>query len=240
VTTGSVENASTDADVYVTLYGMFGQSQEFKLNNPNRNDFEAGRTDHFSIKGPFLGALTKLRVRHNNTGSGPGWFLNSIKVENECTGAASVFTANRWLALTEGDRQTEVMLSPTAAPPVPITRYFRLHVGTGGQPNAGTDAHVYAQITGTGGTSVDTPLNTPGMDDFVPGWSQQFEVRAPSYIGSFQKIRMRHDNTGAYPGWFLKTLTVVDECMGQTYQFEPNTWLALSEPPYRIEMTFSI
>lgn len=46
------------------------------------------RKDTFSIQCCNLGELTKVKVRHDNTGSGPSWLLHSIEVrcEEEETG----------------------------------------------------------------------------------------------------------------------------------------------------------
>jgi hypothetical protein len=42
VYTGNVFFAGTDANVYITLYGELGQSQEIYLDQQGKNLFEAG------------------------------------------------------------------------------------------------------------------------------------------------------------------------------------------------------
>jgi hypothetical protein len=44
-----------------------------------------------------LGELTKLRVRHDGSGFGSGWFLDNIVVADEKGGKEWVFNCGRWL-----------------------------------------------------------------------------------------------------------------------------------------------
>ena len=46
------------------------------------------QTDTFTIYAIDLGALTKIRIRHDNSGNRPGWFLDRIDItdmNNEIT-----------------------------------------------------------------------------------------------------------------------------------------------------------
>ena len=44
--TGQLEGAGTDADVYIILFGEYGNSGQFPLDN-RFNNFERGKTDTF-------------------------------------------------------------------------------------------------------------------------------------------------------------------------------------------------
>jgi hypothetical protein len=80
VTTGNVRGAGTDAQVYLTLFGKNGKpTQKLHLKDSNnKNPFEKGEIDKFSVKGDYVGELTKLRIEHDNSGLGPGWFLDRV------------------------------------------------------------------------------------------------------------------------------------------------------------------
>jgi hypothetical protein len=80
VTTGNVRGAGTDSQVYLTLFGKNGkQTQKLHLKDSNnKNPFEKGEIDKFSVKGDYVGELTKLRIEHDNSGLGPGWFLDRV------------------------------------------------------------------------------------------------------------------------------------------------------------------
>ncbi|EDO40690.1 predicted protein, partial [Nematostella vectensis] len=79
VHTGDVFGAGTDARVFMTIFGENGQSPEFELNS-NRNDFERDHTDLFEVEVPRLGRLKKIRIRHDNTWFGAGWFLDKVRM----------------------------------------------------------------------------------------------------------------------------------------------------------------
>ena len=60
------------------------------------------RKDTFSIQCGELGELTKVRVRHDNTGVGPGWLLDSVEVKCEESEGVWVFPCGQWLEMCDG------------------------------------------------------------------------------------------------------------------------------------------
>src|SRR5947207_2234067 len=109
VITGTPDWAGTDANVYITLFGENGSSEETLLDNAD-NNFERDKTDIFSFVMEDLGNLEQIRIRHDNSGSGPGWFLKDVTVENQDTNENWVFPCNRWLATDEDDQQIDRVL----------------------------------------------------------------------------------------------------------------------------------
>lgn len=80
VVTGQLEGAGTDATVYIILFGEYGNSGQFELDNPS-NNFERGKTDTF-VSPPVsrpdmkdLGDLQKVRVSHDSGGKAPSGIL---------------------------------------------------------------------------------------------------------------------------------------------------------------------
>ncbi len=113
VTTGDVNNAGTNANVFITLFGDSASSDEKQLDTPNHDDFERGKTDTFNIlTSRNLGNLTRIRIRHDNSGFYKGWFLERIVITNVDTGRRWTFNAHRWLATDEGDHAIDVLLTP--------------------------------------------------------------------------------------------------------------------------------
>jgi hypothetical protein len=78
VKTGTIRGAGTDANVYLTLFGEKGDSGKRLLDNSS-NNFERGKTDEFGIECFDIGALKSAIIEHDNTGIGPGWFLDEVK-----------------------------------------------------------------------------------------------------------------------------------------------------------------
>jgi len=111
VETGDIPTAGTDANVYLTLYGVDGAGGE-RLLDTAKNNFEAGSADVFSIEMRDIGNIKRVRIRHDNTGIFPGWFLNRIIVHNEETDEEWIFPCNRWLAHDEDDGEINRVLDP--------------------------------------------------------------------------------------------------------------------------------
>jgi hypothetical protein len=105
VDTGDRKNAGTDADVFLTIYGIGIRSDEFQLISvdPLVNPFERNSTSEFNVVLRELGSLESVRVRHDNQGSEPGWFLEKITIQNLTTWQTSVFPCFEWLATDKGD-----------------------------------------------------------------------------------------------------------------------------------------
>ncbi|RIK62323.1 hypothetical protein DCC62_27125 [candidate division KSB1 bacterium] len=107
VKTGSIEDAGTDAKVYVILWGKNGKSDEFQLDNAE-NNFERNNTDIFAFRTKYLGEFEKLRIRHDSSKKKPGWFLDYIEIsEKEGSNRCWRFDCFRWLAKDEDDGQIE-------------------------------------------------------------------------------------------------------------------------------------
>ena len=113
VATGDRYLAGTDANVYITLFGDKANSDETRLSSSGRDPFERDQTDSFNIiTAKNLGNLIRIRIRHNDGGVAPGWFLESIVITNVDTGKKWTFRANRWLAKDEGDHLIDIFLTP--------------------------------------------------------------------------------------------------------------------------------
>ena len=47
--------------------------------NSDKDNFERGTEDKFTIDSPNLGRLRKITIGHNNRGSSAGWFLDKVQ-----------------------------------------------------------------------------------------------------------------------------------------------------------------
>ncbi|MCK4579980.1 MAG: hypothetical protein KAU10_01425, partial [Dehalococcoidia bacterium] len=82
VTTADKWGAGTDARIFITLFGTDGRTTgEIRLDTPDWNDFEQGRTDAFVIEGKEnVGDIDRIEIRHDNTGDWAGWYLDNVYV----------------------------------------------------------------------------------------------------------------------------------------------------------------
>ena len=80
ITTGDRPGAATNANVYVVLHGREGESGRVWVES-GRRSLLAGKTDRFEVRSPWLvSPLEQVTVGHDNSGVGPGWFLEEVRV----------------------------------------------------------------------------------------------------------------------------------------------------------------
>ncbi|XP_071658812.1 lipoxygenase homology domain-containing protein 1 [Patagioenas fasciata] len=258
VVTGDVRAAGTNAKVFMQIYGETGKTELIILENRS-NNFERGATDIFKREAADVGKIYKIRIGHDGTGIGDGWFLESVtlkrlatktkesdkkkkkrkkkseeeeeeeeaKVEEEMD--VYTFVAHRWLAKDEGDKELVVELVPDGESALEENTY-EVHVLTGNVWGAGTDANVFLSIYGVGrGDTGERQLKrSNNLNKFEKGQVDVFTIKAID-LGELKKLRIRHDNTGASPSWFLERVEIVDLKESTTYYFPCQRWLAVEE-----------
>ena len=62
----------------------------------------------------FILQLKKLRIGHDGTGAGAGWFLDEVVVDIPSKGEKYTFACHRWLDKNENDGQIEIEMEPTS------------------------------------------------------------------------------------------------------------------------------
>ncbi|XP_027954221.1 lipoxygenase homology domain-containing protein 1 [Eumetopias jubatus] len=257
VITGNVPKAGTDANVYLTIYGEeYGDTGERPLKKSDKpNKFEQGQTDTFTIYAIDLGALTKIRIRHDNSGNRPGWFLDRIDITDLNKEITYYFPCQRWLAVEEDDGQLSRELLPVDESCVlpsqdeegggggdsnPLDNLaleqkdksttFSVTVKTGDKKNAGTDANVFITLFGTQDNTGTTLLKSSktNSDKFERDSIEIFTVETLD-LGDLWKVRIGHDNTGKAPGWFVDWVEVDAPSLGKCMTFPCGRWLAKNE-----------
>ena len=51
--------------------------------------------------------ILKCRIRHDNSGLGPGWHLKEVLIQSQIDGRQWLCECNQWLAKDEGDGKIE-------------------------------------------------------------------------------------------------------------------------------------
>ncbi|XP_068279481.1 lipoxygenase homology domain-containing protein 1 [Nyctibius grandis] len=257
VVTGDVRAAGTNAKVFMQIYGETGKTELIILENRS-NNFERGATDIFKREAADVGKIYKIRIGHDGKGIGDGWFLESVTLkrlttktkesdkkkkkkkkksdeeeeeETKLEEAMDVYTfvAHRWLAKDEGDKELVVELVPDEESTLEENTY-EVHVLTGNVWGAGTDANVFLSIYGVGrGDTGERQLKRSNkLNKFEKGQVDVFTIKAID-LGELKKVRIRHDNSGASPSWFLERVEIVDLKESTTYYFPCQRWLAVEE-----------
>ncbi|XP_020948242.1 lipoxygenase homology domain-containing protein 1 isoform X1 [Sus scrofa] len=258
VITGNVPKAGTDANVFLTIYGEeYGDTGERPLKKSDKsNKFEQGQTDTFTVYAIDLGALTKIRIRHDNSGNRPGWFLDRIDITDMNNEITYYFPCQRWLAVEEDDGQLSRELLPVDESYVlspsedeegggggdnnPLNNLaleqkdksttFSVTIKTGDKKNAGTDANVFITLFGTQDDTGMTLLKSSktNSDKFERDSIEIFTVETLD-LGDLWKVRIGHDNTGKGPGWFVDWVEVDAPSLGKCMTFPCGRWLAKNE-----------
>uniref|UniRef100_A0A8C3PSX0 Lipoxygenase homology domains 1 n=1 Tax=Calidris pygmaea TaxID=425635 RepID=A0A8C3PSX0_9CHAR len=254
VVTGDVRAAGTNAKVFMQIYGETGKTELMILENRS-NNFERGATEREAAD---VGKIYKIRIGHDGTGIGDGWFLESVTLkrlasktkdsnknkkkkkkksdeeeEEETKGEEGMdvytFVAHRWLAKDEGDKEIVVELVPEGESALEENTY-EVHVLTGTVWGAGTDANVFLSIYGVerGDTGERQLKRSNNLNKFEKGQVDVFTIKAID-LGELKKLRIRHDNSGASPSWFLERVEIVDLKESTTYYFPCQRWLAVEE-----------
>lgn len=84
VVTGDKIGAGTDANVFITIYGKSGQTAKLPLKGKGTNHFKRNTSDVSLVKANCVGPMTKVRIEHDNTGTGPGWYLERVSLFFYC------------------------------------------------------------------------------------------------------------------------------------------------------------
>ena len=220
-TTGSVAMAGTDAEVFVNIIGSKGDTGEIHIES-QKKDFENGDTNTFNVYGRDVGKVKKLKVWHDGTGHGAGWYLESAAVTNKRSWKHWEFPCDQWMDVKKGDGSLCRELISGA---VDTDDAFGYHVTvkTGSQDNAGTDANVYIDLCGTKGPSGARRLDHPKHDDFEEGAEDTYKINV-SDLGRLESIRVWHDNKGFGAAWYLCSIMVVDRRLWRRYHFPCEKW----------------
>jgi hypothetical protein len=194
--------------VHITLYGELGDSGSRQLSNKWKNDFERGHVDEFVLAAANLGKLQKIRIGHDGTGAGAGWFLDKIVVK-PANAELSTFPCLRWLDEKEEDGLTERELFDSASDRRSTDMrvlqtglvVYTVQIKTANVYGAGTDANVKMTLIGKcdgSPTSSGERILNNGRGKFERGSRDTFSVEAAD-LGEITKVRIGHDNKGEIP-----------------------------------------
>ncbi|XP_054613031.1 lipoxygenase homology domain-containing protein 1-like isoform X2 [Dunckerocampus dactyliophorus] len=231
VVTGDVQNAGTDTQIFMSVFGANGSTEEMLLQK-NEDRFERGQEDTFNMEIDDIAPLRKMRLRIDGSGSRPDWFLDKVIMRNLTTEEVSVFTYEEWLSKTRGPKRTmicELAAMVDEEMMVELTTYM-IQVKTSDVAGAGTDANVWIIVFGENGDTGTLPLKECNRSNkFERKQVDTFRFADILSLGDLSKVRVWHDNTGLAPGWHLDYIDVKDELMDKTFRFPCDRWLAKND-----------
>ncbi|PNJ80633.1 LOXHD1 isoform 11 [Pongo abelii] len=230
VWTGDVVGGGTDSNIFMTLYGINGSTEEMQLDKKKAR-FEREQNDTFIMEILDIAPFTKMRIRIDGLGSRPEWFLERILLKNMNTGDLTMFYYGDWLSQRKGKKtlvcemcaviDEEEMMEWTS---------YTVAVKTSDILGAGTDANVFIIIFGENGDSGTLALKqSANWNKFERNNTDTFSFPDMLSLGHLCKLRVWHDNKGIFPGWHLSYVDVKDNSRDETFRFQCDCWLSKSE-----------
>lgn len=180
VQTGKKMGAGTDANVFLNIFGEYGDTGQRVLSKSktNRKKFERDQVDVFRIEAVALKNLKKIRIGHDGKMAGDGWYLKRVTVKQEGNPKYDhTFECDRWLASDEDDGQIVREFLVDGAQFLDTISYH-VKVKTGDVRNAGTDADVTLKIFGAKGDTGNKVLRSSdnNTNKFERGKVEEFNI----------------------------------------------------------------
>ncbi|KAG9471796.1 hypothetical protein GDO78_022716 [Eleutherodactylus coqui] len=231
VFTGSANGSGTDADVFLNLFGDNGDTGERRLDN-DRDNFEKGAEDKFTIDAPNLGKLRKITIGHNNKGGSAGWFLEKVIIEDIGNKAIYEFPCSRWFAIDEDDGkiQRDLLVGGSEATGI----VYSVSIMTGDIRGAGTNSKVHVMLHGSKGLKNSGKLFLEG-GEFERARIDIFNIEIAALLSPLSRVTIGHDGRGVSSGWYCEKVVVYCPFTGIEQTFPCGRWLDVDEGDGLIE-----
>ncbi|ESO88218.1 hypothetical protein LOTGIDRAFT_145894, partial [Lottia gigantea] len=107
VKTGDEPAAETAANITLIIYGTRGDTGPLQLDQSldHSDPFQRNYTDTFILTAPVIGQIEKIKMGHDNSGPGSGWYLGTVTIDLPSEGRRYEFVCNRWLSKSDDDRE---------------------------------------------------------------------------------------------------------------------------------------
>uniref|UniRef100_A0A8C9NG68 Oxygen-regulated protein 1 n=1 Tax=Serinus canaria TaxID=9135 RepID=A0A8C9NG68_SERCA len=114
VHTGDLEQADTDCEVYLCIYGKRGDSGLRLLHKTGKPmPFQRGMVSDFEVEAVSLGKLQKVLLRCEASTKSQHWYCDKVTVREAESNSEYVFNCERWLPfMSQGIIHSEIELYP--------------------------------------------------------------------------------------------------------------------------------
>ncbi|XP_053277048.1 lipoxygenase homology domain-containing protein 1 [Pleuronectes platessa] len=231
VFTADVKGSGTDADVFINIFGEFGDTGERRLDN-DKNNFEKGTEDKFTMEAPNLGKVRKITIGHNNKGSSAGWFLDKVSLDDLGNKIVYEFPVNRWFALDEDDGKIQRDILVGGNQPTGIV--YNVQIVTGNIRGAGTNSKIHIVMHGSKGMKNSGRVFLEG-GKFERCLTDIFTVEIAALLSPLSRVTIGHDNDGVSAGWYCEKVVVYCPFTGVEQTFPCSKWLDEKEGDGLIE-----
>uniref|UniRef100_A0AAQ5YJ88 PLAT domain-containing protein n=1 Tax=Amphiprion ocellaris TaxID=80972 RepID=A0AAQ5YJ88_AMPOC len=231
VFTADMKGSGTDADVFLNIFGENGDTGERRLDS-DKDNFERGSEDKFTIEAPNLGRLRKITIGHNNRGSSAGWFLDKVVIDDMGNKEVYEFPVNRWFAMDEDDGKIQRDVLVGSMQPMGIV--YNVQVMTGNVRGAGTNSKIHMVMHGAKGIKNSGKVFLEG-GAFERGLIDIFNVEICELISPLSRVTIGHDNGAVGAGWYCEKVVIYCPFTGIEQTFPCGMWLDEDEGDGLIE-----
>ncbi|XP_076859680.1 lipoxygenase homology domain-containing protein 1 [Brachyhypopomus gauderio] len=221
VFTADIKGSGTDADVFINIFGEFGDTGERRLDN-DKDNFERGTEDKFTIEAPNLGRINKITIGHNNKGSSAGWFVEKVTVDDLGNKAMYEFPISRWFAMDEDDGKIQRDVLVGGNQPTGIV--YNVQVVTENIRGAGTNSKIHMVMHGSKGVKNSGKIFLEG-GKFERGLTDIFTIEIAALLSPLSRITIGHDNGGVSAGWYCEKVVIYCPFTGIEQTFPCSKWL---------------
>uniref|UniRef100_A0A3B5AGE5 Lipoxygenase homology domains 1 n=1 Tax=Stegastes partitus TaxID=144197 RepID=A0A3B5AGE5_9TELE len=231
VFTADMKGSGTDADVFLNIFGENGDTGERRLDS-DKDNFERGSEDKFTVEAPNLGRLRKITIGHNNRGSSAGWFLDKVVIDDMGNKEVYEFPVNRWFAMDECDGKIQRDVLVGSMQPMGIV--YNVQVMTGNVRGAGTNSKIHMVMHGAKGLKNSGKVFLEG-GAFERGLIDIFNVEICELISPLSRVTIGHDNGAVGAGWYCEKVVIYCPFTGIEQTFPCGMWLDEDEGDGLIE-----
>ncbi|DBB10366.1 TPA: hypothetical protein ACH3X3_001925 [Trebouxia sp. C0006] len=215
--TSSCRGAGMQGRVSIELHGQGGSSGLQPLAPANDDAFARSQESEFTLYLPHVGPLEQVTLATD----GSAWLCDLIVVEDKHLQETVYFVCGRWLGKGE---PSETLLQGSRTDPRPPFHNYKVTVITSDVRNSGTDADVFADITGSLCSSGRQQLASSNADAFSRGSTDELALRL-RHMGQLHELHIWHNGSGPATAWHLSLIIVADETNGERWFFPCEEWL---------------
>uniref|UniRef100_A0A3Q1FQV9 Lipoxygenase homology PLAT domains 1a n=1 Tax=Acanthochromis polyacanthus TaxID=80966 RepID=A0A3Q1FQV9_9TELE len=197
----------------------------------DKDNFERGSEDKFTIEAPNLGRLRKITIGHNNRGSSAGWFLDKVAIDDMGNKEVYEFPVNRWFAMDEDDGKIQRDVLVGSMQPMIV---YNVQVMTGNVRGAGTNSKIHMVMHGAKGIKNSGKVFLEG-GAFERGLIDIFNVEICELISPLSRVTIGHDNGAVGAGWYCEKVVIYCPFTGIEQTFPCGMWLDEDEGDGLIE-----
>ncbi|XP_075440426.1 oxygen-regulated protein 1 isoform X2 [Ascaphus truei] len=234
VYTGYLEQAGTQAPVYICIHGERGDSgKRLLLKSDLPIKFQQGQVDMFEIEAVSLGELGRVLLCCDANRKSQYWYCEKVIIREQGKDSEYIFNCERWLPfMSQGIQHTEIELQVQGMQIFPKTEEqkeenegdWKITVVTGNFHKAGTDATVFLYVYGERTDSGAIILGSGKHQLFNVNSADTFQINV-KHLGQPYKLRIGHDNTGEEPDWYLEEVRLQNISSDEEFYLPVNRWL---------------